>query len=61
MILQALYDYYQRKSASPDSALAPAGFEYKEIPFILEVTAEGKLAQIEDTRTGDGKKKRAKS
>ena len=61
MILQALYDYYQRKSTSPDSALAPAGFEYKEIPFILEVTTEGKLAQIEDTRTGDGKKKRAKS
>ena len=61
MILQALYDYYQRKSASADSALAPAGFEYKEIPFILEITADGKLAQIEDTRTGDGKKKRAKS
>ncbi|HRJ94756.1 type I-C CRISPR-associated protein Cas8c/Csd1 [uncultured Thiothrix sp.] len=61
MILQALYDYYQRKSASPESALAPAGFEYKEIPFILEVTADGKLVQIEDTRSGDGKKKRAKS
>ncbi|EIJ33767.1 type I-C CRISPR-associated protein Cas8c/Csd1 [Thiothrix nivea] len=61
MILQALYDYYQRKSASPDSALAPAGFEYKEIPFILEISADGKLVQIEDTRTGDGKKKRAKS
>lgn len=61
MILQALYDYYQRKSANADSALAPAGFEYKEIPFILEITADGKLAQIADTRTGDGKKKRAKS
>ena len=61
MILQALYDYYQRKSASADSALAPAGFEYKEIPFILEIRADGKLVQIEDTRAGDGKKKRAKS
>lgn len=61
MILKALYDYYQRKSASPDSALAPAGFEYKEIPFVLEINHEGKLIQIEDTRSGDGKKKRAKS
>jgi CRISPR-associated protein Csd1 len=61
MILQALYDYYQRKSASPDSALAPAGFEYKEIPFILEVNCDGQLVQIEDTRSGEGKKKRAKS
>ena len=61
MILQALYDYYQRKSASPDSALAPAGFEYKEIPFILEINRDGQLVQIEDTRSGEGKKKRAKS
>lgn len=61
MILQALYDYYQRKSANPDSALAPAGFEYKEIPFILEINRDGQLVQIEDTRSGEGKKKRAKS
>lgn len=57
MILQVLYDYYQRKS----SELAPPGFECKEIPFILEITPEGKLVQIEDTRTGEGKKQRAKA
>lgn len=60
MILQALYDYYRRKADNAESALAPAGFEYKEIPFILEITADGKLIQIEDTRSGDGKKKRAR-
>ena len=27
MILQALYDYYQRKAADPDSGIAPEGFE----------------------------------
>jgi len=59
MILHALYDYYQRKSANPDAHMAPPGFEWKEIPFILEIDAQGNLIQIEDTRDGDGKKKRA--
>jgi len=61
MILQALYDYYQRKAQDPESALAPAGFEYKEIPFILELREDGTLNQIEDTRFIENKKKRAKS
>lgn len=61
MILQALYDYYYRKSQDPESALAPAGFENKEIPFILELREDGTLNQIEDTRFVENKKKRAKS
>lgn len=61
MILQALYDYYQRKSADPDAHMAPPGFEWKEIPFIIEVDAQGTLVQIEDTREGEGKKKRARA
>lgn len=61
MILQALYDYYHRKAQDPDSALASAGFEYKEIPFILELREDGTLNQIEDTRFIENKKKRAKS
>ncbi len=61
MILQALYDYYQRKSADPDANMAPPGFEWKEIPFILEIDTQGNLVQIEDTREGEGKKKRAKA
>lgn len=61
MILQALYDYYHRKAQDPESALAPAGFEYKEIPFILELREDGTLNQIEDTRYIENKKKRAKS
>ena len=61
MILQALYDYYQRKAQDPESALAPAGFENKELPFILELRADGSLNQIDDTRSGEGKKRRAKS
>ena len=57
MILQALHDYYERKSADPDAHMAPAGFEWKEIPFIIELSQNGDLIQIEDTRKGEGKKK----
>ena len=56
MILQSLYDYYQRK---PD--LPREGFEWKDIPFVIELSKSGSVIQIEDTRTTDGKKKRAKS
>lgn len=61
MILQALDAYYRRKQADPDpSRRLPAfGFEDKEIPFILEINAEGRLIQVVDTRSGEGKKKTA--
>jgi CRISPR-associated protein Csd1 len=45
MILKALYDYYQR---SKD--LAPKGFEFKEIPFIICIDKEGHFLQLEDMR-----------
>lgn len=62
MILQALHGYYQRKMADPDPArrLPAAGLEDKEIPFILELSPEGQLIQITDTRTQEGKKKLAR-
>lgn len=62
MILQALYDYYQRKAVDPDPArrLPAFGLEDKEIPFIVELTAEGRPLGITDTRQGDGKKKQAR-
>lgn len=60
MILQALYDYYQRKAADPDSNIAPRGFEWKEIPFIIVIDKEGNFINLEDTRSGEGKQKRAK-
>ncbi|MBP7394028.1 MAG: type I-C CRISPR-associated protein Cas8c/Csd1 [Zoogloea sp.] len=59
MILQALYDYYQRKCAAADPAerLPAYGLEEKEIPFVLEITADGDLVQLRDTRSQEGKKK----
>lgn len=60
MILQALKDYYDRKAADPESGIAPEGWEWKEIPFIAVIDLSGNLVQIEDTREGEGNKKRGK-
>ncbi|MDH4229842.1 MAG: type I-C CRISPR-associated protein Cas8c/Csd1, partial [Nitrospirota bacterium] len=59
MILQALNDYYWRKqrSTDPNDHLPDFGLEGKEIPFIIEIDAEGRLINLSDTRSGEGKKK----
>jgi len=57
MILQALYDYYQRKAASDVSSVAPEGLEKKEIPFVIVIDAEGNLNSIQSTKQIDGRKK----
>lgn len=61
MILQALVEYYERKAADPDTALAPPGFEAKDIPFIIVINDNGQYRQLNDTRCGEGKKKRAQT
>ena len=61
MILQALYDYYERKIADSETGLAQPGFEWKEIPFVIKIDTQGNTVQIEDTREGEGKKKRARA
>ncbi|MBC7617711.1 MAG: type I-C CRISPR-associated protein Cas8c/Csd1, partial [Candidatus Saccharibacteria bacterium] len=60
MILQALNDYYRRKCDDPNPAqrLPVFGLEQKEIPFVLEITTEGELIQLLDTRTLNDKKKK---
>lgn len=60
MILQALKTYYDRLASDPSSGIAPEGWALVAIPFVLVIDEEGTLVQIEDTREGDGKKKRAK-
>lgn len=61
MILQALNEYYERKAADPESGIAPEGFEYKEIPFVLVLDKVGTLVNVEDTRQETNKKLRARS
>ena len=57
MILQALCEYYERKAADPESNIAPEGFEWKGIPFLIVISPEGHFVSIEDTREGEGKTK----
>lgn len=47
MILRALVDYYDR---SRD--LAPPGWEYKRIPYLIEITEEGRFVQLSSLRSG---------
>jgi CRISPR-associated protein Csd1 len=54
MILKALYDYYLRKGD-----LAPQGYEWKRIPFLIVIDEEGNFVNLEDTRSGEGKNKSA--
>ena len=56
MILQALKEYYDRKAAEPDSDIAPLGWEWKEIPFVINLSRTGDFIRIEDTRDGKNAK-----
>ncbi|WP_432452140.1 type I-C CRISPR-associated protein Cas8c/Csd1 [Agarivorans sp. QJM3NY_29] len=56
MILQALCEYYQRKSRDRDSGLASKGFEQKAIPFVVVIDDNGRFIVLKDTREPQGKK-----
>nr|MBA4159639.1 type I-C CRISPR-associated protein Cas8c/Csd1 [Gemmatimonadota bacterium] len=61
MILQALAEYYDRTTREEDTALSPPGFERKEIPFVVVLDSKGNFMDLEDTRAGEGKKKRGRA
>ncbi len=50
MILQALKEYYDRKAANPESGIAPIGWGWQSIPFIINLSLGGNFLGIEDTR-----------
>ena len=60
MILQALKEYYDRKAVDPESQMAPPGFEWKEIPFVIVLKPDGAPVSLNPTYEGEGKKRRAK-
>src|SRR5690242_12210318 len=55
MILQALCNYYER------TKLAPLGWEFKEIPFLIVIDLDGKFINLEDLRESGTKRAREKS
>lgn len=61
MILQALKEYYDRKAADPEANMASAGFEWKEIPFVISLDRDGAPVALSSTYEGEGKQRRAKS
>lgn len=61
MILQALKAYYDRKAADPASDIAPLGWEWKEIPYLIVLDRDGNLVNVEDTQEKVGKKLRART
>lgn len=60
MILQALKEYYDRKAADPESQIAPPGFEWKEIHYVVVLQPDGIPMDLCSTFEGEGKKRRAK-
>lgn len=60
MILLSLADYYQRLLADPDVNIAPPGFEYKWIDFLVVLNADGSLDGLRDIREGSGKKRKGR-
>lgn len=54
MILQALTKYYA------DRVELPTGYQKKEIPFVITIDAHGHFVSLLDTRTIEGKTKRAR-
>jgi CRISPR-associated protein Csd1 len=61
MILQALKEYYDRKVLDPESKMAPQGWEWKEIPYIVVLDGKGSPVSLNCTYEGSGKDRRAKS
>jgi CRISPR-associated protein Csd1 len=60
MILQALYEYYLRKASDHNSTIAPEGWEWKEIPYLIVINSKGRFVSINETREGEGNVKRAR-
>lgn len=61
MILQALKDYYDRKSGDPDSGIARLGWERKKIHCIIVLDRNGNPVDIQSTVEGTGKTRKPKS
>jgi CRISPR-associated protein Csd1 len=58
MILQALYEYYQRQSVNGENKVASEGWEWKEIPYEIVITRGGKFSSIRPTLEGEGRNRR---
>jgi CRISPR-associated protein Csd1 len=56
MILQALYELYDRLSRDPEYEISPPGYSLQKIAFKVILNPDGTLHAIEDARIKNGKK-----
>ena len=56
MILQAIYEYYQRKAADPESGIAPDGYILKRIDFVVLLTMDGSFVELQSLQELNGEK-----
>lgn len=57
MILQALTAYYDRVAAQDADAIAPPGFSYEPISFVIVLDRDGNVVDVNDERWPDAKGK----
>lgn len=60
MILQKLYELYDRLETDDSYEVAPEGYSLQKISFIIELNEDGTLNNINDNRIGEGTKKRGR-
>lgn len=60
MILQALAKYYERMVEDDIPDLEPIGYKRVAIPFIITLKKDGSITGIDDTRTGEGRRRQAR-
>ncbi|MFB3895589.1 MAG: type I-C CRISPR-associated protein Cas8c/Csd1 [bacterium] len=56
MILQSLYQYYQRLLDDPESHVAKPGYSKAKVSFALNISKDGELLNLIDLRKQEGKK-----
>lgn len=56
MIIKALYDYYVRRAAEPETDIPLDGFSLEPVPCCLEINPDGSLHQFLDERVERGGK-----
>lgn len=61
MILSALNDYYQRLLEQGEAGISPFGYSQEKISYVLLLSAQGELLDVQGIRTLSGKKPHPKS
>lgn len=59
MALRALYELYDRLTSDPKYGIAPTGFSYQRVSFVVVLEPDGSLYSVQDARISAGNRLRA--